>query len=85
MKKIIFERFNFYKGHNLSGAFKTIELLPTICFCINKQMEKGFEAEDEIYLGYVEYCLIFNWLGFYLEFELNIKTNKWIKDENSTN
>ena len=68
-------KFDIYFGQNLKGKYKIIELIPTCSFIIDNQFSGHFMyADDTMSDSYKEYSIIIGWLGFYVEFSLNIQT-----------
>jgi hypothetical protein len=57
--------------------YVTLELLPSLCFVVDSQMNDTFKwADDSIHESYVGIGLHFAWLTFNVGFQVNFKTNK---------
>lgn len=80
-----YKLFEIFTGsyHYKTSKFKTFNLLPNISFIRDAQFEEGFVSTETntIYPGTMNYSIVLDWWKWYIEFELNIKTNKWMNNE----
>jgi hypothetical protein len=56
-----------------NDSYKSYTIIPTILFCIDKQMLEKFHSNGEDFGGVLEYSLIFCWLNFDFAIEIEIK------------
>ena len=57
------------------SVFIQIDILPSLCFIIDKQSNEKYESHDCIHTPYISYSLYFQWFGFYVEIMYNKITN----------
>jgi hypothetical protein len=79
-----FRRFEGWVGlHWASCRYFSINLLPTICFTIDNQMNETWVLNSgNLFESYVGIGLHFDWLGFNIGGEINFKTNKPLSNGN---
>ena len=77
-----FERFEYFLQYHLySYEYFTINLLPMLCFFVDKQMNETWVSGDGIlYESYIGIGFHFDWLGLSMGFQVNFKTNKPLED-----
>jgi len=75
---ISFKRFEGSVEYYVANCrFFTIELLPSLSFFIDKQMnETWVDSKGNLVKSYIGIGLTFNWLGLNMYFQINFKTNK---------
>jgi hypothetical protein len=75
-KLIEFNWGNYYHPH-----FTSISVTPSLQICRDNQLNETYKCiiDDELILGYTMYSIIFEWLGFYFEIQLNKLTKNETK------
>jgi hypothetical protein len=73
MKEIKPKLIEFIWGNCYHSYFTNISITPNIQVIKDNQNKEVWEEKDfgKIYLGYIMYSIIFEWLGFYFEIQLN--------------
>jgi hypothetical protein len=76
--ELSFRRFEGWGGfHYTSCRYFNINLLPSLCFTVDSQMNESWILENgNIFESYIGIGFHFDWLGFNTGFEVNFKTNK---------
>lgn len=78
---ISFKRFEGSVEYYLQSCrYFNIELLPSLGFFVDSQMNETFEVDGTLYESYVGIGFHFNWLGLNAYFQVNFKTNKPLKN-----
>lgn len=72
----------WFEYHLWNCRYFTIELIPSLTFFIDAQMNETFKTEEgNLIESYVGIGLAFNWLGLNIGGQINFKTNKPLENE----
>ena len=84
--KTDFQRFEFSCGNTYGKDFKTIGILPSATIILDDQLDMSWiytelDGSKTFYPSYKSFGILLDFLGFYIEIDINIKTNKSAENE----
>lgn len=68
--------FNTWANDRFHSRYEIFYPLPTISFCVDKQMENEPDWDNVGFVHYREYEFMFEWLWLQLGFSIDVKIKK---------